>query len=74
MQIDQWTSFLGSISDDTEAAAILKQGDAVQIAKLAQSRGFQFTEQDIRDAKVGSAELREEMLEGISGGMRGLFR
>ena len=74
MQIDQWTAFVASVSNDAEAEAVLKSGDVAKIAILAQSQGFDFTESDIEDAKLESGALGEEILERVSGAMRGLFK
>ncbi|HTA44104.1 MAG TPA: Nif11-like leader peptide family RiPP precursor [Bryobacteraceae bacterium] len=74
MQIDQWTAFIASVSNDAEAEDVLKSGDVAKIAMLAQSRGFNFTERDIEDANLESGALGEEILERISGAMRGIFR
>ncbi len=71
MQIDQWTSFLVSIANDAESAAILRSGDVAKIVALAQSKGFSFTGTDIEDAKLNAGELGQEALEGVSGGIIG---
>lgn len=66
--IDKWTAFVESLMNDQEALTVLTSGDTTRIAALAQSKGFNLTEQDIEDAKLEHGELGKEALESIAGG------
>lgn len=65
---------LQRFSKDLEANEDLRNevqkvgSDADAIVKLAQSKGYDFTKQDLEQAKAGSGELSDTDLEKAAGG------